>query len=198
MALFWHSTGFNAADSAKRMFQAFGPGSPYDSQGSSKYSKSMSDKSMYPIHGNWRNGLLRRFCELHSEGRTLDDLTEEDKNVDPDNIPRLVPLVALYAGKPEMLEQAENAAAQLQSNDASLAIVLAACRLIERFVLASRPAVVDSQTLQSLVESVVKDLKSPGRLNPQSLDLAVAGHLQAALGSCDLSVAEATRKFGKA
>ncbi len=188
--------GFNADDSAKRMFEAFGPGSPFDDPGPSKYYKSMKDKSMYPIEGKWQNFLLRRFCECRAAGKTVGDLPEEDKNVDPDNIPRLVPLVAFYAGRPDMLEQAENAAVQLQTADMGLAIVLAACRLIECFIQTSRPDVVDPQSIQALVTSVIRDLRSPKRLHPQPLDLAVSGHLQAAVDCYDLPIAEATKRLG--
>ena len=167
---------------------AFGPGSPYDNSSSASYSKTMTDMSNYPKEGKWQTFLLRRFVNCHAAGRKVEDLEEEDTNVDPDNIPRSIPLVALYAGKPDLLRRAEEAALQLQVADTTLSIVLTTCRIMEQYVL----------SVDKPVEKAVEDLKSPSRINPQSLDRAVAGYLQTALESEGLPVAEVTQMFGKA
>lgn len=139
------------------------------------------------------NTVPRRFIECYSSGKDVSDLTEEDKNVDPDNIIRLVALVALYAGKPEMLDIAEEAAQQLQCSDMAIVVVLTACRLMEQYILHG-----ESQDNLAIVESVIKELKSKGRRHPLDLDRAMAGHLQAVLDCRNLTVTEATKKFGKA
>lgn len=183
--------GFDAEDIARRIMAAFGPGSPYESPVTGLYQsvpKSAKDLSKCPIEGKWQTFCLNRFTKCHALGKTVADLEEEDTNVDPDNIPRMVPLVALYAGKPDMLQIAEDAALQLQVADTTLSITLATCRIMEKYIL----------SIDGPVEKVVEDLKSPSRLHPQSLDRAVAGHLQTALESGGLSVVEATQKFGKA
>ena len=164
---------------------AFGPGSPYDNSSSSSKTK---DTSKLPKDGKWQTFLLRRFVNSRAEGKKVEDLDEEDTNEDPDNIPRIVPLVALYAGKPDLLQRAEEAALQLQVADTTLSIVLATCRIMEQYVL----------SVDKPVEKAVEDLKSPSRINPQSLDRAVAGYLQTALESEGLPVAEVTQMFGKA
>ena len=186
-----NSIGFEAEDSANRVFTAFGPGSPYDNPLPALYSKNMKDKSMYPITGAWRGFVSRRFIECYSSGKNVCDLKEEDKNVDPNNIPRLVALVALYAGKPELLDKAEEAALQMQYSDMVLAVVLTACRVMEQYIL-------HGKSHDNVIEKVIEELKSKGRLHPLDLDRATAGHLQAVLDSQSLSVVEATRKFGKA
>ena len=184
--------GFDAKDSAKRTFEAFGPGSPFDNDASNSYDPTgMSDMSMFPIQGKWRNPLLFRFSNLHAEGKKVEDMLEEDLNVDPDNIPRLVPLVALLAGKPNMLETAYDAAAQLQKSDLILTTVMAACRLIERYILDGASADVHS------LEKVIEDLKKTDRSFPLPLDRAMAGHLKDVLETRGLNVAEAAKKFGK-
>ena len=189
------SLGFEPADSAKRMFETFGPDSLYDNPASAKYTPAIRynpDKTLYPIAGKWRGILLRRFSECYAAGKTVEDLKDEDKTDSPTNIPRLVPLVAFYASKPEMLNKAEMAAIQLQTCDLSLAVVLGACRILECYIMNA-----DAGDPQSHLKTVIEELKSHTRLNPQPMDRAVAGHLQAALGSLDLSVVEATKKFGK-
>ena len=147
--------------------------------------------SMFPIQGKWRNPLLLRFSNLHAEGKKVEDMLEEDLNVDPDNIPRLVPLVALLAGKPNMLEMAYDAAAQLQKSDLILTTVMAACRLMERYILDGASADVHS------LEKVIEDLKKSDRSFPLPLDRAMAGHLKDVLETRGLDMAEAAKKFGK-
>ena len=167
---------------------AFGPGSPYDNSPLASQDKKTKDASKLPMEGKWQTFLLRRFVNCHAAGKKVEDLEEEDTNVDPDNIPRIVPLVALYAGKPDLLQLAEEAALQIQVADTTVSIVLATCRIMEQYVL----------SVDKPVERVIEDLKSPLRILPQSLDRAVAGYLQAALESEGLPVAEVTQKFGKA
>ena len=175
------------------MMAAFGPGSPYDNTGPQSYSKGMKDRSKYPIKGKWRNFVLNRFVAYFPTGETLESYTNDDANVDPDNIVRLVPLVALYAGQPDLLKTAEEAAQQLQVNDMIITLILAACRIMESFILHGELGVEDH------LRAVIAELKSPSRLHPQPLDLAVAGHLQTALDcSRKMDVQSATANFGKA
>ena len=151
----------------------------------------MTDKSMFPIQGKWRNFLLRRFSNLYAEGKEVEDMLEEDLNVDPDNIPRLVPLVAFLAGKPNMLETAYDAAAQLQKSDLMLTSVMAACRLMQQYILDGASADVSS------LEKVIEDLKKPDRAFPLPLDRAMSGHLKDVLDTRGLGVVETAKKFGK-
>ena len=173
------------------MFEAFGPGSPYDNQLTSKYSKNMGNRSMYPIQGKWQTFVLRRFSNLHAEGKVVENMLEEDRNVDPDNIPRLVPLIAALAGTPNMLETAFDAAAQLQKSDLILTSVMSACRLIEQYILHGASADVHP------VENVIADLKKRDRSFPLPLDRAMAGHLKDVFETRDLGVVETAKKFGK-
>ena len=183
-------SGFDAKDNAKRIFKTFGPGSPYDNMASASYSTNMTDMSMFPIQGKWRNPLLLRFSNLYADGKEVKGMLKEDLNVDPDNIPRLVPLVALLAGKPNMLETAHDAAAQLQKSDLMLTSVMAACRLMEQYIVDGASADVHS------LEKVIEDLKKPDRTLPLPLDRAMSGHLKDVLDTRGLGVAEAAKKFG--
>jgi hypothetical protein len=186
------SNGFDAADSARRMMVAFGPNSPYTNTGPQAYSKGMKDKSMYPIKGKWRNFVLNRFVTYFPTGVTLEDYIHVDSNVDPDNIVRLIPLVALYAGQPDMLQIAEEAALQLQVNDMITTLVLAACRIVQQFILHGEMG------SEHQLKAVIAELKSPSRAHPQPLDLAVAVQLQKALDCREMDIETATTQFGKA
>lgn len=175
------------------MFKAFGPGSPYDSTITADYAKGRQD-TRYPIKTKWQTFVLRRFVKLYTANKKLEDETEEDSNDDPDSIARCVPLVALYMGNPEMLSQAYTACSMLQSSDIILTIVLAACRIIEQYLLQDGTEADGSPQ----VERVIRDLKSPQRNFPNSLDLAVSGFLSVAMATRLLSIEEATAKLGKA
>lgn len=175
------------------MFLSFGPNSPYDRE--TGYSKGMTDRSSYPIQGKWQNQLLKRFARLHAEGKLLEDMKEEDKNKDPDNFIRNIPLIAMLAGKPELLDTLQDSIFQFQSNDLIVAFVTAIGRLVECYVLdGDDPRDPDRHPL----ERVARELKRPGRACPDDLDLAVAGHLNKVMENRDISIAEATLQFGVA
>lgn len=58
--------------------------------------------------------------------RLCDSGCENDCQID--GITKLAPIVAFYAGKPEMLEKVEDAVRVTQNNDACVAETLAAAR----------------------------------------------------------------------
>ena len=91
-----------------------------------------------------------------------------------------------------MLTKAEDAIMQLQVNDIAVTVVLAACRVLEQYILYGQ-----KEEGETLVNKVIEELKSPARANPKSLDRAVAGHLQTAIDCRTMSIQEATLKFGK-
>lgn len=173
--------GFNAEACADKMQTVFGPGTAYDDPTSASYVRHTVSTR---VQGKWLGFVLRRFTECHAEGKKVEELTEEDCAVDPENIIRLVPLVSLLAGRPELLATAEEAALQLQTSDLCLAVVLTAVRLLEQFI----------QGAAEPVKAVVSALKRGGA----PLDRAMAGHLQAVLDSTEKSVATATLEFGMA
>lgn len=188
--------GFNAENTAKKIFQNFGPGSQYDKSELSKlYKPGVPDKSIYPIEGKWKNFLLRRFCECYSQGIKLKDRKDDDTNVDPDNLIRNIPLVALLAGKPELLETLRESILQMQVNDMMVAVVMTASRLMERYILdGASPG--DEGSSCHPVERVIRDLVDPDHTCHDVLDLAMASHLKKVLENRTLDHTEASYKFG--
>lgn len=55
-------------------------------------------------------------------------ITGCDKDEQMDCVLRIVPVVALYAGRPDMLEKAESVIRVTQNSDTSVAVGLAAAR----------------------------------------------------------------------
>lgn len=112
--------------------------------------------------------------------------------MDPDSIVRNIPLVALLAGKPELLETLRESVLQIQSNDMMVVVVMAASRLIERYILDGS----SSEGSCHPVEVVIQDLKRPDRACPDVLDLAMASHLNKVLENRHLDHRAASIKFG--
>ncbi|KTG06398.1 hypothetical protein cypCar_00036620, partial [Cyprinus carpio] len=88
---------------------------------------------------------------------------ETDNQID--GVAKLAPIVACYAGKPEMLERVEEATRVTQNNDICVAVTLAAARFLEHFIL-NGP---DPKAL----DAVLEQLSDPNRKSPQELDKAI-------------------------
>uniref|UniRef100_A0A672LRL4 Uncharacterized protein n=1 Tax=Sinocyclocheilus grahami TaxID=75366 RepID=A0A672LRL4_SINGR len=92
---------------------------------------------------------------------------ETDNQID--GVAKLAPIVACYAGKPEMLERVEEATHVTQNNDICVAVALAAARFLEHIIL-NGP---DPKAL----DAVLEQLSDPNRKNPQELDKAIIGRI---------------------
>ena len=177
------------------MYQNFGPNSPYDNTGSSLYKKGQVDRS-YPIQGKWKNFLVRRFVDCHgSEGAgTVEASIHDDTNVDPDNLIRNIPLVALLAGKKAMLDTLQDSILQLQCADLMVAVVTATSRILERYILCGSGESGTSEVHP--IERVCQDLRRPDRACPDPLDTAMVSYFNEVLKSKSMSVEAASAKFG--
>ena len=108
---------------------------------------------------------------------------------------RMVPLVALYAGKANMLEVAEDCITLMQDCDIAVASTLLVCRILEMIILASDTSI----TMETILEGVVKELQDQGRAHPHPLDLAIAGHVKDVLKTDQsLSPLQGSQLFGMA
>lgn len=135
-------------------------------------------------------------CTSSFQGIKVEDGKEDDTNVDPDNIVRNIPLVALLAGKPELMETLRESVLQTQVNDMMVAVVMTASRLIERYILDVGLSQGDEGPSSHPIERVIQDLKQPDHACPDVLDLAMVSHLKKVLENRDLSHEEASLKFG--
>uniref|UniRef100_A0A3Q2WHL4 Selenoprotein J n=1 Tax=Haplochromis burtoni TaxID=8153 RepID=A0A3Q2WHL4_HAPBU len=134
--------GLNIDDLKQRTLKVFGPGSEYDT----------------PVNDPYRErGELPEECGC----------CENDCQID--GIAKLAPIVAFYAGQPDMLEKVEQAIRVTQNNDECVAETLAAARFLEHFIL-NGP---DPKAL----DAVLNQLNDPNRKQPQDLDKAVIGHI---------------------
>ncbi|KAI4809905.1 hypothetical protein KUCAC02_018760 [Chaenocephalus aceratus] len=159
--------GLNVEDLKQRTLKFFGPGSEYDTPVNDPYRDRAGPRPQLPIEGPWRQGSLKGFLKNVDAGK---EETGCENDCQIDGIAKLAPVVAFYAGKPEMLEKVEQAVRVTQNNDDCVAETLAAARILEHFIL-NGP---DPKAL----DSVLAQLSDPKRKQPQDLDKAVVGHLR--------------------
>lgn len=158
--------GLNVNDLRKRTYNFFGPRSEYDTPVNDPYRDRSGPRPQLPIEGPWRHGSIKSFMKNMDAGK---EETGCETDFQPDGIAKLAPIVALYAGKPDMLEKVEEAVRVTQNNDACVAETLAAARILEHFILNGPD--------EKVLDSVLDQLTDPDRKQPQDLDKAVVGHI---------------------
>ncbi|XP_064597453.1 crystallin J1A-like [Liolophura sinensis] len=179
--------GVNVEDLTKRHYKKFGPDSDYDKSEINKYMGEEHGKVQLPIPVPWRHASIKHFLKNY-ETKKEETGSETDSQVDC--AAKIAPVVALYAGHPELLEKVEDVIRLTQASDVPVTIGLAAARLLEHYILHGPDP--------NALEAVIKELSSPGRKNPQDLDKAVAGYLRQVLEKREVphynAVAESFRK----
>lgn len=156
----------DVADLTKRFYTFFGPGTVYDLPLNDPYRQKGGPKAILPINGPWRNGSIKAFMRNMDAGK---EETGCDVDCQMDGVTKLAPLVAMFAGRPEMLYKVEKAMRVTQNNDMCVAGTLAAARFLEHFILNGPDP--------NVVNVVLDQLKDPKRQNPQELDNAVIAQI---------------------
>lgn len=152
-------------------YEWFGPESAYEDAENAQYTVGKEDKinvkPSLPIHRPWRNGSIKHFLANMEQGKQ-ETGSESDDQIDC--VLRMVPVCALFAGRPDMLDNVEKVLRVTQNSDMAVSMGLAAARILEQYVL-------HGQTKCAL-ETVLSDLSDSQRQNPQELDRAVCGYLR--------------------
>lgn len=158
--------GLDVEDLKKCTLKFFGPGTVYDTPVNDPYREKGGPRPQLPIEGPWRHASLKSFLKNVDAGKA-ETGCETDCQID--GITKLAPIVAFYAGKPEMLKKVEDAIRVTQNYDPCVAETLAAARILEHFILHGPDP--------NVLEVVIGQLNDPKRNNAQELDRAVIGHL---------------------
>lgn len=159
--------GLNVEDLTQRTYKLFGPGSEYDTPVNNPDRPKGGPRPQLPIEGPWRHASIKSFLKNFEAGKKETGCINDEQI---DGITKLAPVVALYAGKPEMLEKVEEAIRVTQNSDTCVAETLAAARLLEYYILHGPD--------EKALDSVIEQLMDKNRMNPQDLDRAVVGHFQ--------------------
>ncbi|KAG7527130.1 hypothetical protein JOB18_049892 [Solea senegalensis] len=161
-----HCGDVDVDDLTKRIYKFFGRGTEYDLPLNDPYREKGGPKAILPIDGPWRHASLKAFIRNVDAGK---DETGCDVDCQMDGVTKLAPVVAMFAGRPEMLEKVERAVRVTQNNDMCVAVTLAAARFLEHFILNGPDP--------NALDAVLAQLNDPKRQNPQELDRAVTAHI---------------------
>ncbi|CAB1431190.1 unnamed protein product, partial [Pleuronectes platessa] len=153
-------------DLTKRIYRFFGAGTVYDLPLNDPYRKEGGPKAVLPIDGPWRNSSLKAFIRNVDAGK---EETGCEVDCQMDGVTKLAPVVAMFAGRPEMLEKVEKATRVTQNDDMCVAVTLAAARILEHFILNGPDP--------NALDAVLAQMNDPKRQNPQELDRAVIAQL---------------------
>eukprot|EP00062_Callorhinchus_milii_P003458 gi/632940757/ref/XP_007885488.1/ PREDICTED: crystallin J1B-like [Callorhinchus milii] len=159
--------GLNVKDFTERSYAFFGPGSEYDTPINSLHRTKGGPRPKLPVNGPWRQGSIKEFLKNIEEGETPTG-SKVDKQMDC--IAKLAPLVALYAGKEELLTKVEDAVRVTQNVDMCVALALAAARFLEYCILNGPDT--------DMFNDIIAEIRKPNRNNPQDLDRVITGYLE--------------------
>ncbi|XP_067661914.1 crystallin J1A-like [Haliotis asinina] len=162
--------GVDVEDLKKATYDRFGPKSDYESAVNAKYAGTKEKKLTsddLPLKGPWRHASIKHFLK-NFENNLEETGSETDEQIDC--VLRMVSVVALYAGRPEMLNRVEDVLRVTQNFDTAVSVGLAAARILEYFILHGPSP--------NVVEEVVAQLEDPHRNAPQDLDRAIVGFLK--------------------
>ncbi|XP_033731119.1 crystallin J1A-like [Pecten maximus] len=152
-------------------FKFFGPESDYEHPVNATYKeKSDAQKNTFPIKAPWRHFSVKEFLANHKAGKEHTGSPTDDQI---DCVVRIIPVVALYAGHPNMLTIAEEVVRITQESDFTVVVALCAARILEHFIL-NGPS-------DGVLEEVIKQMDNPHRANPQELDKAMVGKIREVL-----------------
>ncbi|ESO94332.1 hypothetical protein LOTGIDRAFT_232560 [Lottia gigantea] len=156
----------------------FGPGTEYDNP-----NRGTKDP---PIEGRWLHKSLIDFLESYKSGS--DEKGFDDKSADC--YCRSIPVVVLYAGRPELLTKVREVVSMTQKTPLIIASALTAARILENLILNGRNP--------NILEDTIKTLQDPGRSDPDENDGKLAEYLQQVLDNKSTDHTAAANNFGKA
>ncbi|XP_046577996.1 crystallin J1A-like [Haliotis rubra] len=134
--------GINLAAMKKTLFEVFGPGSVYE-----KAVQEKEKTGAKRLKGPYRNGSVREFLKKYSEGKAN---TGSDSDDQMDCVIRSIPVVALYAGKPDMLQKVEEVVRISHNAPVAVACSLSAARLLEYYIVHGKSPDAVEQTSSKL------------------------------------------------
>ncbi|XP_050409605.1 crystallin J1A [Patella vulgata] len=168
--------GLNITALNKATVDFFGPGTEYDNP---------NRPGEKPIQGRWLHKSLMDFLQNYKDGKS--ETGSADKSADC--CIRMVPVVALYAGQPDMLERVRQVVQVTQNDELLIAAALAGARILENFILKGNNP--------SAVQEVIIELCKPTRKSPTDLDEKMVECLKQVLEAKDCPHTEVAVKFGR-
>ena len=110
-----------------------------------------------PIDGPWRHGSIDGFLRNVKGGKSWPAAGTRDGS--SDCFVKIVPIVAAYAGSPQMLERVADVVRVTQNNDLTVAYAQAAARVLERLILQGSSGV---DAVRTVAEELYTDSAAMG------------------------------------
>lgn len=179
----------DAEDFAKRLEARFGKASPYeveavDQENWPELKTNPTDaegnvieaerKWSMPLPGPWRHGSIKGFLKnFVNEKKLYPECGSTDEQVD--GVCKVAPVVALFAGDPNMLPTVDTAVRVVQNTDKAAAFACGFARVLEKLVLGTA-------SVQEAIALATKELMDPERAFKTTLDDQVAKTLERVVG----------------
>ncbi|XP_070563743.1 crystallin J1C-like isoform X2 [Ptychodera flava] len=178
------SNGLDTKDYAERLYKQFGPGTEYDNPENAKHG---TDQDMQlPIKGPWKPQVIKHFEANFIQKKAV---TGSEVKRDMHAVCIVPPLVAKYAGDPDLLLKVKSAVEVTTVKEEAAVVAMAATRLLEHYVLHGSD--------EKAVDKVIAELKNPDRRHPQAKDAEVADELEIVLQAKEKSNREVAGEFGR-
>ena len=97
--------GLDHADFQAKLRAHYGPGTDYEKATQEAASK------QFPVNGPWANGVIKNFLKKYE---AKEPATGDPSSNDMDALICVIPVMVLYAGKADLLEQVEKTVRTLQ------------------------------------------------------------------------------------
>eukprot|EP00927_Polykrikos_kofoidii_P086555 TRINITY_DN9732_c0_g1_i1.p1 TRINITY_DN9732_c0_g1~~TRINITY_DN9732_c0_g1_i1.p1 ORF type:complete len:304 (-),score=32.82 TRINITY_DN9732_c0_g1_i1:435-1295(-) len=176
----------NVEDYSRRLADKFGKSSPYELDAvdqddwpalkqnpKDEDGKIIEEKRLWtmPLPGPWRHGSIKGFLKNYLiEGKRFPECGSDDKQVD--GCCKVAPVVAVYAGNPDMLAIVDRAVRVTQNTDIAASYACGFARVLEKIVLGEATA------LQDALVQVTAELADPERNFQTPLDAEVQSNLE--------------------
>jgi len=182
--------GLNPAAVEARFARRFGEEGDYGPlPAEGLYNGSKQEVRELPIKGPWRHISIAGFLKNVKRGRHFPECGTDDAQADC--FVRVVPVVALYAGHPAMLENVEAAVRLTQNNPAAVAVAQAFATILEDIIISGSSGL-------AAIEKAAQQFSAPSE---RSRLEGFCGRVADTMRTCSelggLSLHEAVLHFGK-
>jgi hypothetical protein len=179
--------GLDINDLKQRTYDFFGPDGT-DSYG--EWPQISVPKDQLPVKHGWRHGSIKGFLANAEDGKPFPECgNTNDSQIDC--IAKIAPVVARYAGQPDMAQKVEEVVRLTQNNDKSVEHALTAAKILEAVIL--------GKTTREAIRDVVEGMSGDGDSEQSKLKSAMLDILQQASAEATMhtSHADVVAKIGK-
>lgn len=142
--------GLDLVDFHTKLYAHYGPGTDYE-----RATQEAAQK-VKPVNGPWPNGAVKYFLKTYAANK---EAVIGDPNImDMDAVFFAIPVMVLYAGKPDLQEQVERTVRILQTNESVVAHSAFVAKMLETYILTGGNGV--DEALKSAGGHITEEVKA--------------------------------------